>query len=49
MNKTRINNNVKSKIAEGTEWLEFSPKEEFDKTMAVIMENFQKMAVEKPK
>jgi len=33
----------------GTEWLEFSPKEEFDKTNAVIMENFQKIMAEKPK
>ena len=31
-----------------TEWLEFSPKEEMDKTMAVIMENMKKMAAKKP-
>jgi len=40
---------VPAYVAEGTEWLEFSPKEEMDKTMAVILENFKKMATEKPK
>lgn len=36
-------------VEEGSEWLEFSPKEENDKTMAVIQQNLKKQAAERPK
>jgi hypothetical protein len=39
---------VPTYVEEGTEFLEFSPKVEFDKTMAITTKNMEKMMKQKP-